>query len=516
MDVVKDLCDEIFRRHENKDPFLLVRTDFAPKRNQARQKMATLGEDKIKEFAFDLLHELEKRFPFVLDYLKARGRSKSNEDIRKPQRRTPPSDRAAPPPPPLQGNHEHPEELTNMIDDFKQSMIQKQARERKTLETKLMKLEYDHEQLTKRYQDEQNLVQELRLKVQTLEQMMEKKDLVSQHHERDMKDLKSENVSLKDRIGELEKQNQILQEQRKNATVRLGSRNRISNLSDAPTRISRLQSVRPSLRFSEAPTRMSKFQSKLLSPSEVSPPNEFGDWIVEELDFLGQQLIDCAKSHQSQSLLEPLRDIIVVTKMIAEECDNKEVDPTITESDKDLLFDMNYKISAALKLLVEASRNYVSNGTDRQLDKTNRHLNEMVGLIQEFFKVYNTMGLTPAPSAPIDFQQVLQEEVDEIALSIQDLLGVLKESEPDRDLITDLVNHLVKHVDFAIIECSNNTPPSNSTEEVLEELAKARDALLDQYDDYMVRPVSVKPLANAAYDIAKTSQDLLYALNSSD
>jgi hypothetical protein len=513
MDVVKDLCDEIFRRHENKDPFLLVRPDMAAKRNQARQKMATLGEDKIKEFAFDLLHELEKRFPFVLDFLKVRARSKSNDDIRKPQRRSPPPDRVAPPPPPAQGNHEHPEELTHMIDDFKQSMMQKQAKERKSLETKLTKLERDHEQVMKRYQEEQILVQELRTKVQTLEQLLAKKEQTSQQNERQMKDLKAENAALMDRVSELEKQNQILQEQRKNATVRLGSKKRISNLSDAPTRISRLQSIRPSLRFSEAPTRMSKVQSKIMSPSELNPPSEFGDWIVEELDFLGQQLIECAKSHQPQTLLEPLRDIIVVTKMIAEECDNKEVDSTITEADKDLLFDMNYKITAALKLLVEASRNFASNGTDRQLDKTNRHLNELSVLVQDFFKVYNTMGLTPAPFVPMDFQQVLQEEVDEIALSIQDLLGVLKESEPDRDLITDLINHLVKHVDFAIIECSNNTPPSEPTEEVLEELAKARDALLDQYDDYIVRPLSVKPIANAAYDIAKTSQDLLYALN---
>jgi hypothetical protein len=185
------------------------------------------------------------------------------------------------------------------------------------------------------------------------------------------------------------------------------------------------------------------------------------------------------------------------------------MDLKISEADKDLLFDMNYQISAALKLLVESSRNFVSTGKDN----TSRHLDELIRLVQEFFKVYNTMGLKPAELPPMDFQQVLQEEVDEIALSIQDLLQVLKESEPDLDMVTDLVNHLVKHVDFAIIECSNSTPTNEKTEIVLEELGRARDALLDQYDDFMERPTSVKPIANAAYDIAKNSQDLLYVLD---
>ncbi len=48
-------------------PFLPIRADLAPKRNQARQKMATLPETRFKELATELFVEIEKRAPQVLD-----------------------------------------------------------------------------------------------------------------------------------------------------------------------------------------------------------------------------------------------------------------------------------------------------------------------------------------------------------------------------------------------------------------------------------------------------------------
>lgn len=45
------------------DPFLPVRTDFHPKRNQARQKLATLPKNRFKDLASDVFYELNRRFP---------------------------------------------------------------------------------------------------------------------------------------------------------------------------------------------------------------------------------------------------------------------------------------------------------------------------------------------------------------------------------------------------------------------------------------------------------------------
>ncbi|KAJ3322145.1 component of the polarisome [Boothiomyces sp. JEL0866] len=74
LDVSMDVYDELNRRlNDSKDlPFLPIRTDLAPKRNQARQKMATLPENRFKELAAQLYFEIEKRFPNIASDFNAR------------------------------------------------------------------------------------------------------------------------------------------------------------------------------------------------------------------------------------------------------------------------------------------------------------------------------------------------------------------------------------------------------------------------------------------------------------
>ena len=44
-------------------PFLPVRDDFHPKRNQARQKLATLPASRFKDLSSDVFYELSRRYP---------------------------------------------------------------------------------------------------------------------------------------------------------------------------------------------------------------------------------------------------------------------------------------------------------------------------------------------------------------------------------------------------------------------------------------------------------------------
>ena len=65
-ELATDIYDEVKRRTmtlEEKIPFLHVRTEYHPKRNQARQKLATLQDARFKELVFDVIIELEHRFP---------------------------------------------------------------------------------------------------------------------------------------------------------------------------------------------------------------------------------------------------------------------------------------------------------------------------------------------------------------------------------------------------------------------------------------------------------------------
>ncbi|KAF9648389.1 hypothetical protein BDM02DRAFT_3082236, partial [Thelephora ganbajun] len=62
-----DVYDELLRRTnnsaENEVPFLPVRDDFHPKRNQARQKLATLPASRFKDLSSDVFYELSRRYP---------------------------------------------------------------------------------------------------------------------------------------------------------------------------------------------------------------------------------------------------------------------------------------------------------------------------------------------------------------------------------------------------------------------------------------------------------------------
>lgn len=66
-----DVYDELLRRKNNSDsnavPFLPVRDDFHPKRNQARQKLATLPTSRFQDLSSDVFFELSRRYPEFKD-----------------------------------------------------------------------------------------------------------------------------------------------------------------------------------------------------------------------------------------------------------------------------------------------------------------------------------------------------------------------------------------------------------------------------------------------------------------
>jgi hypothetical protein len=75
-----DVYDELMRRQNTSSipedritltsadqPFLIPKENFHPKRNQARQKLATLPPGRFKELASDVLYEIERRYPVSVE-----------------------------------------------------------------------------------------------------------------------------------------------------------------------------------------------------------------------------------------------------------------------------------------------------------------------------------------------------------------------------------------------------------------------------------------------------------------
>jgi protein SPA2 len=48
-------------------PFLPVREEFHPKRNQARQKLATLPASRFEDLSSDVYFELARRYPEFME-----------------------------------------------------------------------------------------------------------------------------------------------------------------------------------------------------------------------------------------------------------------------------------------------------------------------------------------------------------------------------------------------------------------------------------------------------------------
>ncbi|CAO1637176.1 unnamed protein product [Sympodiomycopsis kandeliae] len=70
-----DVYDELMRRINNAkrnsaQPHLAVRDEFHPKRNQARQKLATLPKTRFKDLSSDVFFELERRFPELKEHFR--------------------------------------------------------------------------------------------------------------------------------------------------------------------------------------------------------------------------------------------------------------------------------------------------------------------------------------------------------------------------------------------------------------------------------------------------------------
>ncbi|KAJ2908202.1 component of the polarisome, partial [Coemansia aciculifera] len=76
-ELATDVYDELNRRkYDAHDvPFLPVRDHYHPKRNQARQKLATLSRPKFVDLAHDVNEELKRRFPHKIEASQGFGSS---------------------------------------------------------------------------------------------------------------------------------------------------------------------------------------------------------------------------------------------------------------------------------------------------------------------------------------------------------------------------------------------------------------------------------------------------------
>jgi hypothetical protein len=108
----------------------------------------------------------------------------------------------------------------------------------------------------------------------------------------------------------------------------------------------------------------------------------------------------------------------------------------------------------------------------------------------------------------------LEEQIDNIAHAIQDLLQEMKKPNPNADEISSLVNEISQFVDNIIYEtqCTIDTAPGlsnellNDADDVLAILTDIRNELLDLGEDILDHPEDrqiKQKVANSSYEVAK-------------
>jgi methyl-accepting chemotaxis protein len=121
----------------------------------------------------------------------------------------------------------------------------------------------------------------------------------------------------------------------------------------------------------------------------------------------------------------------------------------------------------------------------------------------------------------------LEEQIDNIAHAIQDLLQEMKKPNPNADEISSLVNEISQFVDNIIYETQGtiDTAPGlsndllNDADDVLAILTDIRNELLDLGEDILDHPEDrqiKQKVANSSYEVAKVKLTYLACQRSID
>eukprot|EP00842_Homolaphlyctis_polyrhiza_P002047 jgi/Hompol1/2843/HPOL_006188-RA len=127
---------------------------------------------------------------------------------------------------------------------------------------------------------------------------------------------------------------------------------------------------------------------------------------------------------------------------------------------------------------------------------------------------------------PMDMRELkafLEEQTGVIALTIQDLLGAMKDTSATSDELQDLINEIINFVDNIVYETRGTFDVTRSlhpdiredADNVLVIMAEVRETLLDLCDEVARDPTSKsvkQKVASTSYAIAKRAKELLTIL----
>ncbi|KAH8549939.1 hypothetical protein BGW37DRAFT_428357 [Umbelopsis sp. PMI_123] len=515
-----DVYDELMRRNadDRMFPFLPVRDDFHPKRNQARQKLATLPKTRFKDLASDA----DARPPMPPIPPTANGHMSKNisNAMAQPSQSTnivpvmgtmniEVVDATAQPP--SNSDSTNFQSLDSLMADLGNMVTKDQIKSsspRDDME-KYDELEEKYKQMEEDYQQQQEVVNDVRREVTNL--LEELKDLSRKNGE-----ITIEKEQAQDKLSVVE--NESKEWQRK--------------FEKAKTELRNLKG-----KERNKPPKLEVLGDDLLRPTEDGAISQ--DHVIN-YQVAVDDLLRSGRSEKPSSVLIAMKAVVVSCKAITEDVEAYENDETkdIDAEKKDRLYAMKSQFSKGLSNLMVAAKTH-ANGMGISpvslLDAAATHLTSTVVELIKLFGMRNGKGSdrdsaqpedggkqagSPPDKKPQTCPAYLKRQTDQVVQTIQQLLAALRT--PSRcDEVAPIITSIVTIVGnvSTVAKSSFNTPAGGQFrkdgEMILQDLQSTRSKLVSLRDGHFVKnpldaPANAKKdLAKESYEVAKFTRELL-------
>ncbi|KAJ3256268.1 hypothetical protein HK103_005631 [Boothiomyces macroporosus] len=195
-------------------------------------------------------------------------------------------------------------------------------------------------------------------------------------------------------------------------------------------------------------------------------------------------------SPTKNAILGPMKNILLTCQKISKECDEKEDDPLLSSKEKDAVYNTKSKMSASLSSLMTVTKEYTAKGDqsaaqrlDAELHDLDRCLVQVINLLKEIknnTRKRSTVRKSEANNEPppmelTELLDYLQDEADDMALNIKDLLLLMKNSN-DLNGSINLVNSVYNNLDNIIYETQGTL---DITTDIMEDAIRKADSMLD-------------------------------------
>ncbi|KAL0096863.1 hypothetical protein J3Q64DRAFT_1630293 [Phycomyces blakesleeanus] len=510
-ELAMDVYDEQGRRYypEKSGPFLPVRDDFHPRRNQARQKLATLPVPRFQDLVSDHSSPSPLSPPSPLPAQPSKSTNIVPVKGMISVEPADPSDDESSRPNTGSGNFQSLDSLMADLDNMV-GLQKSDSGMYDQLDKNYKRLEEDYNRLEREYNSQQEAVRQV------------KKD--TQRLITDLKSLSSKTAILDQEKLQLEQQLRIAKEEAKMWQTKYENTNQEINY---------LKGISPT---SET------FKNDIRKENFLQPTRE---GIISQDSIMSYQtaineLLETARSSKPSGVLITMKTIIMISKRISENVEAFETSPQFSTTMAPRLHELKVSFSTTLtQLLASAKGHAMGMGMSpvSLLDASAGHLTAVIVEMTKFLGLTSqkdgihsigaTAGATAGAgvsastsSAAISKTDYLKEETDHIVQAIQSLLAALRS--PNQ---INQVQKIIQSIDAIvsnIIRMARNAFSAGpglalaaQGDPVLSEMAISKSKLLQlsssafAHSPEKASAAAKRDLAKEAYEIAKYIKELI-------